>query len=434
MNAPVDGSYRRDEKHMDSLKNFGLACVIAFSGLGPSFAQSTSPDKIWAQSPVIISHTHIDPANIKDSVQELIDAGVTTAFLNLTIDDGDWSSASPNNSLPPFFGGPSAECIPEGYQWYPQNNDSWGKRFDERLLALESLEQQGKIKIVKSISDIPDTPEKVMALRAANRLTVVVSSEGSNQIEGGHHLEVIEAAVKSIAAYRARGWVSTALVHQLGSCEIGHRLLWPEGLGLNPAGDFVASMLMHAGILVDMPHLTAPVRNEILAIAEMAGRPVMISHDNPARFLKGPDDQASLQKLVCNGQDGSEGTGVIGVHSYKAYIGSSSSSAPTLSDFADEIASSGDLIATLTCNGGRPTRDKHLALGLDWFFLDHAKNRAWKLDWAGRAAPDSCASSKNGCLKDLVGLLISRNYEESEIKNILGGNMIKLLRAAWAQR
>jgi microsomal dipeptidase-like Zn-dependent dipeptidase len=427
---------------MKSFKYFVLICPLVLFALCQSFAQDLSPQQLWEQSPVIVSHTHLDPANVETSIAELKNAGVTTALLNLTIDDGDW--ASEVLYRPPNGRAPSG-CVPPGYQWLPpdDSDNNWGARFDQRIAILNFLENQGKIKIVKSIADIPgiggdlETRKRELAAARAGKLAIIISSEGSNQIGGGHQLQNIEEALTTIANYKSQGWLSTALVHQMNNCEDGHRLLSSGGFAFSHAGAFVASMLMHAGILVDRPHLQKYPRDGIVKIANMANRPVMISHDNPARCWT-DDEKETLKPILISGN----GTGLIGVHSFNQYLpppgqncGALSSGPPTLADFAAAIDANKRLIADTL--GLAPDQDsaEHLALGLDWFFplqSSHGSGDGWKTAWAARGM---CGTAQ-GCLMDLVKALMSPpyNYKPTDIQTILGGNMISLLKSAWVGR
>jgi microsomal dipeptidase-like Zn-dependent dipeptidase len=370
---------------------FGALFLAELAGFSPAVAEEKADD-LWESSPVIASHTHLDPDKIKLSINELINAGVTAAVLNLTIDDGDFMSSKP------------------GWVSYGQDDTRWGERFEERLGVLEALEKQGVLIIARRLADIPRSQAEVRVCRRQKKIAIIIASEGSNHIEGARQAPpdgpaTRDAAPKtitlrSISAYKKRGWLSTALVHQVGPGEKGHRLLRPDGLGLNDFGRFMALTLFSEGILVDLPHMSGDVVNELLDIAAIQGRPVMISHENPLSLR-----EETLRRIAKSGG----GAGLVGVHSYKGYL-----SPPTIENYVKVIDESCKRFEKLGIKPG----DQHIALGLDWFFHADMKPN----DWAGRSP---------GTLRLLVPLLKRQGYTGQQIRNILGENMLRLLECAW---
>jgi microsomal dipeptidase-like Zn-dependent dipeptidase len=173
---------------------------------------------------------------------------------------------------------------------------------------------------------------------------------------------------------------------------------------------------MNEGILVDLPHMSMSVRNEILGIAELTNRPVMISHDNPRSLFDQPFGPETLARIAHSGH----GTGLIGVHAYKSYINVQNG----LAAYAAAIDDGRKAYDSLPPQLGQGIKgDEHLALGIDWFFHKNMDLR----DWAGRDPREP--------LKGLVAMLMSHphNYSDQQIKNILGENMIRMLRAAWKE-
>jgi len=280
--------------------------------------------------------------------------------------------------------------------------------------------------IVKALKDLPISAADVQAARRAHRVAIIIASEGSNHLTAPTQRSAADVAVRdtasksitlqSIANYKSRGWLSTALAHVIGSSEAGHRLLRADDAGeLNDFGRFVAAALMNQGILVDMPHMSMSVRNEILDIAELTSRPVMISHDTPRWLFDQPFGPETLARLARSGH----GTGLVGVHSYKTYI-----NPQTLASYAASIDEGRKAYDALPPQLGQGIQgDEHLALGLDWFFHKNMDLH----DWAGRDPREP--------LKGLVAILMRPpyNYTDQQIKNILGENMIRMLREAWRE-
>jgi len=388
-----------------------FACAVfslpfAVRGAEPSGDIQKRAEQLWATSPVILCHTHPDPDDVRASIAELANAGVTAAVFNLTIDDGDWRSRS------------------ENYESIAQSDIGWGARFESLLAQVETLAKAGDVVVVKRLSDIPTSPKDVERARRARRVAIIIASEGSNQIVGPRQLQTTDLpardtdskspTLESITEFKQRGWLSTALAHQLGGTEAGHRLLRPDGGGLNDYGRFITLTLMTQGVLVDLPHMSMNVRNEILEIAELADRPVMISHDNPQWLFREGSAPETLARLARSGH----GTGLIGVHAYHGYMNPYTG----LSSYAAAIDEGRKAFDALPAENGQEIRgDEHLALGVDWFFH---KNMNLE-DWAGRDPSEP--------LQQLVPMLMSDpyNYTDQQIKNILGENMLRMLRAAW---
>ena len=410
-------------------------CVSDTSRKRQESMSRISAADLWEASPVVISHTHIDPSNtppttdaLERSIDELVTAGVTTAILSLAIDDGDYGSDWP--PAPP---------TPNESSYFPYaiGDPSFGTRFDFRLTRLETLEAGGKIKIVKSIKDIPQNAAEVKEVRREKILTVIIGSEGSNHFAGplamysptpsdvlARDLSFKTASVKSIAAYKERGWLCSALCH---SQQVEHRLLsktppiplstWTT---LNDYGRFITMLFAASGILIDMPHLDPNMANEIMDIADMAKRPVMISHDNP-NTNKGGDLQYYTSATRLRIAQSGGNTGVIGIHSAAGYFVPQGTPPPypnpSINDYAEAIEMSRQTLQ----GDGVAKGDEHIALGLDWYFTKWMNVK----QWAGR--------DPNDPLKDLVPIFqgSSYNYSDAQIQNILGLNMIRLLDAAW---
>jgi microsomal dipeptidase-like Zn-dependent dipeptidase len=381
-----------------------LIGIAAFTTIGPaernhSESVSQRADRLWNTSPVFVSHTHVDPDDPAGSVEELVRAGVTTAVFDLTIDDGDYRSRAP------------------GYQRIEQWDSHWDERFQFRLEKLKELEKAHKLTIVRHMRDIPASPQAVQRTRRSHSIALVIGSEGSNQFEGIRQLTAGDVPTRDAAAksgtlqsirdLRQQGWLSTALVHT--ETDSGHRLLQPQGGNLNDYGRFVASALGNNHILIDAPHLSAPFRQEILAIADLTDSPVMVSHDNPAAIVQ--DDRAVAIHLIRSGHC----TGLIGAHSYRDYI------SPDLAHYAASIDAGRRALNKLRLpNGKNVDGSRHLALGIDWFAFQGMDLHSW----AGRAP--------NEPLKNIVAILIRPpfNYTDSQVRAILGGNMIRVMSAA----
>ena len=252
--------------------------------------------------------------------------------------------------------------------------------------------------------------------RDSRKIAVIIASEGSNQIEGPRQVAPDNPAsrdsapktitLQSIAGYKARGWLSTAFAHQFApSAEAGHRLLRADNRpGLNDYGRFTALTLFSEGILVDLPHTPEDIANEVLEIAAIKAKPVMVSHDNPLTLYNNGQERTLIRIASSGG-----GTGLVGVHSYKGYL-----NPPTIGHYEKVIDEGCKRFEKIGIKPG----DRHLALGLDWFF--HADMNV--NDWAGRGPGD---------LKQLVPLLRRDGYTDQQIKNILGENMLRLFECAW---
>jgi microsomal dipeptidase-like Zn-dependent dipeptidase len=356
-----------------------------------------------------VSHTHVDPDHIEVSVAELVSAGVTTTMLDLTIDDGDFRSGTPT------------------FLQIPQADTQWGDRFQARLAVLiewaaekpaDALKEKGaQVVIVHHLSDIPVSPEDVQRFRTEHKIALVIASEGSNQIEAPNGRPQFG---DSIAKLREKGWLSTALIHQLGAIEAGHRLLTWDGKewSWSPTALKMAMDLNSDGILIDLPHLTHHMLSTIIPIATARDRPVMISHENVAGFVLA--HEVSAGDIVASGRC----TGLIGAHSQNDYVNLPPwGDKPTNADaYARSIDAGRTSLNMLRFADGQwVDGSRHLALGLDWYWDGQEPN---KTRWAGRAKGDE--------LKKLVRILIGPpyNYSDDAVSAILGMNMVRIMSAS----
>jgi membrane dipeptidase len=196
--------------------------------------------------------------------------------------------------------------------------------------------------------------------------------------------------------------------------------------GLSDFGTYVVQAMNDAGIVVDLTH--TGVRTTLDAM-EITAAPPVFSHSNAralcpsARNLS--DEQIRL--LAARG-------GVVGVNGFPAFV--SRDAHPTLDQFIDHVAYIADLVGIA-----------HVGLGLDYYQgmdgvapLEAAERAYERLVAAGRWKPETYPPppyrypqgiERPTELPNLTHRMLERGFSESDVRQVLGLNFVRVFEAAW---
>nr|WP_218919382.1 dipeptidase [Longibacter salinarum] len=230
-----------------------------------------------------------------------------------------------------------------------------------------------KLTIVRTQADL----ENAMMARVdePNRVAGILAIEGLHALEG----DIDNVDVLADAGFRMMGLLH---LHDNG---LGGSATGMEKGGLTPFGRSVVRRLEERKLLIDLAHASTEVIDEVLA---MTDRPVVVSHTGVRATCDTPRNLSDRQIRAIAARDG-----VIGVGTWPSVVCSTDPSA-----IARAMRHVADLVGV-----------EHVALGSDF---------------DGTVTPPFDA----GGLSVLTDALLEEGFSESEIRRIMGGNVVRLLR------
>lgn len=219
--------------------------------------------------------------------------------------------------------------------------------------------------------------------------------------------KMIEADLALFAAYRASGAGIMAPTH-LWKMPYGDGAFERSDQGLTATGRLAIRAMNRERIVIDLSGVGP--RSSLDAMAE-SEHPVIFSHSNARAVHEHPMNLGDEHLRAC-----AELGGVVGVSAFPAYL--SANSRPTLDDVLQHLDHVVDTAGI-----------DHAALGLD--FTDLPRKR-----FPSDPVPDPPYRFPEGFsgLEDLPRLrerLISQGYGPAERAQVLGGNMVRVLRRVW---
>src|SRR5690606_28283851 len=261
-------------------------------------------------------------------------------------------------------------------RWPARTWDSLFERALYQAWKLERLEEQApdQLRVIRSRADL----DALLAARAEGATVVggLLGAEGSHPLEG--KIENIQRLCD--AGYRLMG------LHHFLDNQLGGSLHGTSGEGLTPFGREALKEMERLGITIDIAHSSPAVVEGTLALAT---RPLVLSHtglrgacDSPRNIT---DDLA--RRIAAKG-------GIIGIGYWDGAVGD-----PSPDNVVKTIRYAIDLLGA-----------DHVGLGSDY-------------DGAVRVAFDTSE------LAVLTEEMRKKGFSEEEITKVMGGNVIRLLRA-----
>lgn len=261
-------------------------------------------------------------------------------------------------------------------RWPPR---TWGSLLQRALYQGQRLEEaaarsRGVLRLIRGRGHL----EEVLELREAGR-PVVGALLG---VEGGHCLE---GRPENLDRLFEAGFRLVGLAHFFDN-ELGGSAHGVSKGGLTELGGELVAEMERRGMVIDLAHASAPLLEEVTA---RATRPVVVSHtgvrgtcDNPRNL-----SDAQLERIAATG-------GVIGVGFWSTAVCGSDAAA----------------IARAIRHVAERVGVDHVALGSDF-------------DGAVRTPFDATG------LPRLTQALLEAGFQDYEIRKILGGNTLRVLRA-----
>lgn len=253
------------------------------------------------------------------------------------------------------------------------------------------------------------TPEDIAYAKANKKLGISFVFQGTNPI--AKSLDMIDA-------YYDLGVRSMILSYNTRNA-VGDGCAEPTDAGLSLFGKKVVERMNRAGMLIDASHTGYKTAMDAI---HHSTAPVIFSHSNVYAIHPHP---RNLKDDLINAV--AQSNGVIGINGIGTLLGDETASAEKYVEHIDYIA---QLIGV-----------KYIALGSDQIYFSEIMEDFLK-DHSAMYPDNYTASVSSGAnnqwnsrrpeqLIEVVELLLRRNYSEIDIKNILGGNYLRVVKEVW---
>lgn len=185
-----------------------------------------------------------------------------------------------------------------------------------------------------------------------------------------------------------------------------------EEQGLTELGREVMEEMERVGMVVCCSHVSHRTAMDIMAIAR---KPVIYSHSNPAALWPHARNISDEAIRAC-----ARTGGVVGINGIGIFLGDNDARTELLVDHVDYVAR---LIGT-----------QHVGIALDYVFDQadvHAFVKAHPELYPPAKYPAGINMAEPECFPEIAGQLLARGYRESEVRDILGGNHLRVAREVW---
>jgi membrane dipeptidase len=234
----------------------------------------------------------------------------------------------------------------------------------------------------------------------------------------------IEDNLDLIDLYKALGVGVVQLTYNVAN-RVGDGCEEIRDAGLSRFGIRLIQRLNAARVIVDCSH--TGLRTSMDAI-EHSSAPVVLSHSNALSVHPSPRNVSNelIDAIACSG-------GVIGIVGFPGLV--SSNVAPSLDDFIAHIDA---IVQRAGC--------EHVGLGIDYYTLQAGvaseadARRAYEAViragiWSTAYPPPPhhypAGIQTPRTLQNLTRRLLERGYREADVRNILGGNWLRVMQAVW---
>ncbi len=250
-------------------------------------------------------------------------------------------------------------------------------------------------------------------------------------VEGGH---MIQNSLDTLREFHRRGARYMGLTHSENTDWADSATDEPEHGGLTPFGEQVVREMNRLGMLVDIAHVSADTMRDALRVSTA---PVIASHSSAysvARHVRNvPDDVLGMIK---------RNRGVVMINFFSGY--SHPVGAEAMSNyFETERALKARYPEEAAFRKAwRAWKDAHpIPAGTAHVLVDHIDHivRVAGIDCVGLGSDYDGAGRMPQNMEDVAGYpyltqaLLDRGYNERDIHKIMGGNILRALRAAEAQ-
>jgi membrane dipeptidase len=264
--------------------------------------------------------------------------------------------------------------------------------------------------------------ELIMPVRRTKDIQTAKETGRTGIILGFQNTSAIEDDLKLLRIFRELGVRIIQLAYMEANLA-GQGCLERIDAGLTGFGLEMIEEMNRLGILIDLSHVGYRTTMEAI---EASKKPVVFTHANPKSLCDHPRNKTddAIKALVKKG-------GVIGATVFPAFLPAGNNS--TIKDFVDVV----DYLVKMV-------GIDHLAIGTDFTEGQPKKFFDWLL--TGRSMKGPALTFKlEHPIKNTQGIqgaadfpnvteaLVARGYAESDIRKILGENMVRLFREIWAE-
>lgn len=246
--------------------------------------------------------------------------------------------------------------------------------------------------------------DEILAAKSAGRLAVTFDIEGMNALDGRiemvefyHHLGVRQI----LFAYNRNNLAG-------GGCH-------DEDTSLTAFGRQVIDEMNRLGMFVDVTHTGYRTTMEVM---EYTDRPVIFSHSNP-KALCGHGRNITDEQIKACARTG----GIIGVVGLNRFLGENRTDSERLADHVEYLI---DLAGP-----------RHVGIGLDYAFPVEIEGidtviadnpQFWPKNEYPAGATTYAAPAQ---MRELVEVLMRRGQPERTVRDVMGGNFLRLAREIW---
>lgn len=251
-----------------------------------------------------------------------------------------------------------------------------------------------------------DGPDDIEQARRSARLAVGFDIEGANAI--GDQLSLIQT-------YHALGvrWMLLAYNRSNragGGCQ-------DDDAGLTDFGRAVIAEMERVGMVLCLSHTGHRTVHEALAVAT---RPVIFSHSNPSAVHPHPRNIPDELIRACAATGG-----VIGINGVGSFLGRV--------DGQDDIRS--ETFARHVDHVVQLVGARHVSIALDYVF-DLGELQTYFEQMKHTFPPEMGYTARPAFvgpeqLPEIVATLLGWGYREDDLRDILGGNLMRLARSVW---
>ncbi|WP_292617677.1 membrane dipeptidase [Mesorhizobium sp.] len=245
--------------------------------------------------------------------------------------------------------------------------------------------------------------DEILAAKAQGKLAVTFDIEGMNALDG--RIEMVEfyhglGVRQMLFAYNRNNLAG-------GGCH-------DEDPGLTAFGRQVIDEMNRLGMFVDVSHTGYRTTMDVM---EYTDRPVIFSHSNPKALCAHGRNITDEQIKAC-----ARTGGIVGVVGLSRFLGEARTDSERLADHVEYLI---DLAGP-----------RHVGIGLDHAFpveiegiddIIASNPHFWpKSEYAGETTYSAPAQ-----MKELTEVLLRRGQPEGAVRDVIGGNFMRLAREIW---
>jgi len=290
-----------------------------------------------------------------------------------------------------------------------------------KTLSHQHGPREALIDVAEWVERIESYPDLLLPVNNVDSIQLAKDSGKVGIMYAFQSTRAIEDDLRLLIPFREMGVVVMQLTYNTRNY-MGDGCLEPDDAGLSELGAAAVAKMNGLGIVVDLSHVGR--RTSIEAI-EASAQPVIFSHSN-CRSLVANARNIPDELIRALGKNG----GVVGIDVYLPHLTEDFDSAPSIDDVIDHVDHVVRLVGA-----------DHVGFGLD---LGEGRNEAQYSSFKFPAGvyPTFEQREKNKCrgietIEQFVNLtkgLVARGYSDSDVRNILGGNFLRVFGAAWKSR